>query len=230
MLIVLQKQKQKWPPTFVFATPPRSDLMGKQKQKLGHLVISNQASQSSCLRPSGHHGPLSLLALLVFSALDVASEWFLFPYTAQKQSTRHTGVRIMARGLVFAEKMHITCWLFIFSLLQRRIASFSSKSAVPLLVYCYCWSVEGYYWFRELRRCRKGGRKGRKGGSSRYLIVEKYLPIPSQVLYPSNPLQKRGVVFVVLRVFLELNIFTMRKISFCSADKLGIFRKQKRKL
>ena len=229
MLIILQKQKQKWPPLFVFATPPCSNLMEKQKQKLGHLV--NLKSSEPVIMPLTEWPPWPFLPTHVACVFSTACcLWKIyFHSTAHKQSIRHIGVWIIARGLIFAEKIHITCWLFIFSLLQCCI-TFFFEICSPSPVYCYCWSVEGYYKFRELHRCWKGGRKGHKGGWSWHLIIKKYLPILSQVLYPSNPLQKWGVIFVVLQVFLELNIFTMQKISFCSANKLGIFWKQKQKL
>ena len=110
--------------TITPSVPPASDSL-----VFGHFKCSEPVIMplTECWPP----WPFSLLTLLVFFSTTCCLWMIYFHSTAHKQSTRHIEVWIVARGLIFPQKIDITCWLFIFSLLQCHIASFSMISAVP---------------------------------------------------------------------------------------------------
>ena len=125
------KTKTKMTTNFCFCNTPSFWPYGKTKtkaQSFGHFKSSEPV-----IMPLTEWPPWPFLPTHVACVFSTACcLWMIyFHSTAHKQSTRHIGVQIIARGLIFAKKIHITCWLFIFSLLQCCITSFSLKSAVP---------------------------------------------------------------------------------------------------
>jgi len=163
-----------------------------------------------------------MLASLASTVCWVVSEpLFVYLLPTLQSNWRRRGGR-GAGDVVQREKINRTVWLSIFSLQCRSIA-FPAAETLALSSFSYSinvwWSTGGRKaWYNRGKMVKKPWRSG----SSWFFLGARFC---SRV----SPTQKRGAVFVVLRVFLELNIFTGWKTQFCSVDKLGISQKQKQK-
>ena len=223
------KIKTKVTTNFCFCNTPSFWCYGKTKTKawsFGHFKSSKPV-----IMPLTEWQPWPFLSTHIACVFSTPyCLWMSFFHsTAHKQLTRHIGGQIIAINLVFTERIHITCWLLIFYF-YNAVSLFFFKICSPSTVYCYCWSVEGYYEFRELCKCRKGGQEGLQ---RRFVMISHCGEVPSNsklVFVPKQSITKMTPHFCSALDFFVLNIFMMQKIYYYSANMLGIFQKQKQKL